>query len=336
MRPRFAELDVFRGLACLATVVYHYTITYPKFFYAPQPALFKFYWGHFGYHLFFMISGFLILMNLERTVRPLDFIVSRCSRLLPAYWAAIILTFAVTNVAHFELAVSIKQALFNFTMLQDYWGVKKVDGVYWTLSVELAFYLLMFLIFIFKGLKYIEEWGLGWLILMALYKIGIAAHLLDVPEFVITSGLFKYGHLFVAGILFYNLKNKGHALHRYIALGLCFGIQCLLNDPRPWANVVIGGYFILFYLFIINALSWIVQKPLVFLGTISYSLYLIHQYFGYVVINYLYVSKVNGFLVFIIPVVLSIAVATFITFLIERPAMAFIRRKYKDWKGLAA
>ncbi len=336
MKLRFAELDVLRGLACLATVLYHYTVTYPKFFYAPQPALFKFYWGHFGYHLFFMISGFVILMSLERTLKPLDFIVSRCSRLFPGYWAAIILTFVVTNAAHFELAVSIKQALFNLTMLQEYLGVKKVDGVYWTLSVELAFYVLMFSVFIFKGLKYIEEWGLCWLILMALYKIGIATQLLDVPKWVITAGLFKYGHLFVAGILFYNLKTKGHVFHRYCILGLCFGIQCLLNDPRPWANVVVGGYFIIFYLFVINALSWIVCKPLVFLGTIAYSLYLIHQYCGYVIINYLYVAKVaNAWVVLIVPLALSIAAAALMTFAIEKPAMRLIRQKYRQWQERA-
>ena len=38
-----------------------------------------------------------------------------------------------------------------------------VDGTYWTLGVELSFYLVMFLLFVMGMLKNIEIWGLAWL-----------------------------------------------------------------------------------------------------------------------------------------------------------------------------
>ena len=95
---RLQELDVLRGLAALSVLCYHYTTHYKDLFSPSGPVLFNFAWGNCGVQIFFIISGFVILMTLEKTQRPMDFIVSRFSRLYPCYWAAVILTFIAVKL----------------------------------------------------------------------------------------------------------------------------------------------------------------------------------------------------------------------------------------------
>ena len=73
---RLHSLDALRGLAALGVVAYHYL---------DQPA----YYGLLGVELFFIISGFVILMTLERVPSLLQFAIGRAARLYPAYWFSV-------------------------------------------------------------------------------------------------------------------------------------------------------------------------------------------------------------------------------------------------------
>ncbi len=131
---RVGELDALRGLAALAVVAFHYTTFYQQEQGHVLPLGFGFPAGNYGVHLFFMISGFVIFMTLERTRTAMDFVVSRFSRLFPAYWAAM----AITMVVVFTLGmpkqrIGIADLAANLTMLQGFLGFDNLDGSYWTL-----------------------------------------------------------------------------------------------------------------------------------------------------------------------------------------------------------
>lgn len=314
---------------------FHYTTHYAKVFSPSEPALFDFPLGYYGVYLFFMISGFVILMTLEKTKHPIDFVVSRFSRLYPVYWAAIALTFSAVYI--FGLpgrGVSFDNALINLSMLQKWLGVKNVDGVYWTLSIELSFYFFLLVIFTLGGLKNIELFGFIWLALMVWdHKLNIS-----MPKLLDKTQLLSYGHLFFAGILFYKIKMEGSNWHRILGLVFCLGVQYIFRarsyDSLPFYNyIIVFIFFIVFYLFILDGLSWIINKPMAYLGTISYSLYLIHQNIGFIIIQNLYKVHANAWARFFIPVAASILIASALTFWIERPAMKFIKDLYARRKS---
>ena len=94
---RVRELDVLRGLAAAAVVLFHYTVRYGALYGYPAPPSVRVPTGFYGVEVFFCISGFVIFMTLDRTRRPMDFVVSRVSRLWPAYIVAIAVTFAVVR-----------------------------------------------------------------------------------------------------------------------------------------------------------------------------------------------------------------------------------------------
>src|SRR5262245_3655062 len=79
-RRRFEELDVLRGVAAMAVVIFHYSGHATRYL-TGFPFHFKL--GEHGVQLFFAISGFVIFMTLENTQRLRDFVVSRFSRLYP-------------------------------------------------------------------------------------------------------------------------------------------------------------------------------------------------------------------------------------------------------------
>jgi peptidoglycan/LPS O-acetylase OafA/YrhL len=91
--------------------------------------------GKIGVAVFFLISGFVIPASLAKADPHLlrHFAISRCFRLYPAYWLSILLALGT-------MSWTVPQLLCNLTMLQGFLGVPDLLGIYWTLQIELAFY----------------------------------------------------------------------------------------------------------------------------------------------------------------------------------------------------
>lgn len=145
MRERFHELDGLRGLAALAVVVGHMANTYDTVYPGAEPSPISVWWGKFGVQLFFMISGFVILMSAQSVDKSSDFAISRVTRLYPAYWVALILSLVVSlafTVPHEPMTWT--DRLLNFSMVQRWFLVPNLDGVYWTLAIEMQFYVMVF------------------------------------------------------------------------------------------------------------------------------------------------------------------------------------------------
>ena len=160
---RLVEIDALRGVAALAVVLFHYTARFDELFgHRPPPAI-SFSGGHYGVNLFFIISGFVIFMTLEKTSKPMDFVVSRFSRLFPAYWTAIVLTFLLTHLLGLPgKLVDLATAFGNLVMIHGLlFRIPHVDGVYWTLEVELLFYCGMLGLFCLRRLGKVHHVLLG-------------------------------------------------------------------------------------------------------------------------------------------------------------------------------
>src|ERR1700731_494633 len=138
---RFQELDVLRGLAALGVVLFHYLTRYDQMYTPRGDVPFGFPIGASGVDLFFVISGFVIFMTLGRCASVSDFLISRFSRLYPAYWAAALLTWSVGTVWPLpKQGYTINQLFINLTMAQGFINIEPIDGVYWSLNVEFCFY----------------------------------------------------------------------------------------------------------------------------------------------------------------------------------------------------
>jgi peptidoglycan/LPS O-acetylase OafA/YrhL len=326
---RILDLDVFRGIAAMVVVLYHYTVRYDELYGHAHNMQLYFSLGQYGVHLFFMISGYVIFMTLEKTRYWLDFLVSRFSRLFPAYWAGIFLTFAVVSTAGLPgREVGIGATGVNFSMLQFLVPVPNVDGAYWTLALELSFYAIMFLLHQAKLFVYIDYVAIGWLAILVLVHSASSAFHLVIPDRLMTLLLLEYAQLFIAGIMFYKISKDGFSLMRGAILLAALGVHYYLTD---WVSAcAVAICMLVFTLSNSGLLKWIAVTPLIFLGTISYTLYLVHQNIGYVVLRLLYKLHFHPYLSIVIAIGVVIGLASMVTFFIEKPALQFIRTKYKN------
>ncbi|MFL9828560.1 acyltransferase family protein [Rhodoplanes sp. SY1] len=99
--------------------------------------------GKIGVAVFFAVSGFVVPVTImKRRGAPLRaFIINRFFRLYPVYWVSI---FAAIPVLWWgvDRYVSFKVFIINVTMFQQFFGVENIQSLYWTLQIELIFYIL--------------------------------------------------------------------------------------------------------------------------------------------------------------------------------------------------
>jgi len=339
-RNRITELDALRGIAALSVVLYHFTM-------GRAAGNFVFSTGCMGVDLFFVISGFVIFLTVNKTPGIKAFAWNRFSRLYPAYWVAVSFTTVLillnTQSLYYQKEtyevtnnLLVKYAA-NMSMLQYYFKINNIDGPYWTLIIELLFYCIVLLLMVTKKIKYIEQIGFGLLLLCACYAFDAftktaAAHFLFVA-----FPLVKYFPLFFGGIILYNMKFKKITAFRIVAFLLTLVIQCALFKNCYHNTVLVSSLqytitlcciYAIFFLFLFNKLGFIINPVTKWLGKISYSLYLIHQYVGTAILIPFFTSELH--LPFWPSCILSIAIvlvlAHSINKYVEQPALKYFRK----------
>jgi peptidoglycan/LPS O-acetylase OafA/YrhL len=326
---RLLELDALRGLAALSVVLFHYTTRYQELYgHTLSPSLF-FSYGHYGVNLFFMISGFVIFMTLDRTRNALDFVVSRFSRLYPAYWAGIFITFGLVNTLGLpNKEATLLEALVNLTMFQEFLHVKHVDNVYWTLQVEVLFYLTMLVFFSIRLLDRIEPILWAWLGIRLAYLVTPLLFERDLPYLIGKMLIQAHIPYFTLGIVFFRIRQASSPSLSHI--GLIAAALLLINFGDSLLSFFVASAFtLIFWLFIRGRLSVLTWEPFVFLGTISYSFYLLHENVGWAFIRRIEQQGWNSDLAILASILITISLASTVTFLIEKPAMANIRARYR-------
>jgi peptidoglycan/LPS O-acetylase OafA/YrhL len=334
---RLDALDGLRGVAILLVMGFHYfhhlespyykSQLYPWGEYFSAVPVFKY--GYLGVELFFIISGFVIALTLEKSGSPLEFLLRRFVRIWPALLFSAILTFFLLNLSDAPFALTRRQMWPNFlpsltltpTMLWSgtFPHVDFVTGVYWSLVVEIRFYLIAALLF----------WGLSgknfarnltifalvdcciWFLLRLvspqtaeLYNVAL------VPEFM---------PWFAAGALFYEMY-QNRISHRlafamlvavFIPICISSTHYAIISRNPVVASAIAFVFLATFWLLIaknghVNILQ---ARPLVWVGECSYSVYLFHYAVGMILISS--ISKSIG-----LPAQLSLAIGASLAVLI--------------------
>lgn len=300
---RLRALDGLRLVAALMVAGYHYGGrdgevvrawgSSPKHQFPTLHQLFAY--GCLGVQVFFVISGFVICMS--GWGRPLrSFFASRASRLLPAYWAAVIIVtavFALPAVAY--KAVSPSDALLNLTMLQQPLGVDRVLGVCWTLWAEIRFYALFALCIVLPGAnrRRVILFCAGWTLAAAIAQ-GVNEPLLNMvlmPE---------YAPYFIGGVGLYLVHRDRRDAYAWGIVGVSwligqhYAVQRLWHAPNPEffsdrsalgiMLVVTFGYAAVAAV-ALGWLNWANWHWLTVAGALTYPFYLVHEHLGWVAVK---------------------------------------------------
>jgi peptidoglycan/LPS O-acetylase OafA/YrhL len=305
---RLRALDGLRLIAALMVAAYHYggrggevTRAWGSSAKDQFPTLHTYFsYGCLGVEVFFVISGFVICMS--GWGRPLkSFFASRASRLLPAYWAAILIVsavFALPMVAYKALSPS--DTLVNLTMLQQPLGVDRVLGVCWTLWAEIRFYALFALCVVLPGAnrRRVILFCAGWTLAAAIAQ-GAQMPLLDIVL------MPQYAPFFIGGVGLYLVHRDRRDVYAWgivavsFLIGQHYAVQSLWNgsDPNAFAHrsslgitLVVAFGFVAVAAISLGWLSWANWRWRTVAGALTYPFYLVHEHLGWVVIHALHIS----------------------------------------------
>lgn len=250
-------------------------------------------YGHFGVPFFFMISGYVIFFSIHNKSAS-DFLIARCIRLYPLYWLGLLFTtsFILIWGSVNGFSVTLKEFLVNITMLQDLVHIKNIDGVYWTLIYELKFYFVVFALMLFLSENRIHQ-------AFRLWPLAIIASVILHKKLLVFNIDYCY---FSLGVSFGMLKLNQYKIN-YLVLGgnalLCFYHMYRTQSGDAY---IVGTVFValcIIYFFILNmkrVASW--QLPYSdALGKMTYPLYLVHAYFGYMFLSK-FATEQNKFILY--------------------------------------
>lgn len=329
---RIYEIDLLRFVAAIFVVCYHFffhgivTQKLADEFYSNASDFFKY--GFLGVDIFFILSGLVILVSAKnRSIQ--DFVKARFLRLYPVYWVCMIITAAVLLCAQVLDNLSIVGFIANLTMYQTILGYPSIDGVYWTLLIELFFYMWVAVMIYFNLLKYTSIIFFSWVLLAALFLlIGLES------KYITKILLFNWISYFSLGVFLYlNFLEKERTLCSMLGLILSFVLSIFKTidrtealsastagylEPFISAGIIILTLMLLIYFILKKSVKNIkVIKLFSILGAASYPLYLIHQEIGFVIINKLTENGWNFFFVSISMIVLFIFLSIFLSKYIE-------------------
>ncbi|KQT85081.1 hypothetical protein ASG48_07275 [Aurantimonas sp. Leaf443] len=276
-----------RGLFAMAVYVYHISNSGLPVWDMPHFVAEFFHSLKFGVELFFAISGYVIAGTLARARSPGHFILNRATRIFPVLWVAVLCIVAMSLVSGRELPATLDPAslglltVANLLALPGIFPLPLFHPAAWTLSFELVFYVLCFV-----HLLALRRWKAN--LLLPAFAVGL------VLVFFFPRGLF-----FISGVIVASASLKGlpSALTRFAGLWLAlflFSWMLVANPDQPffttmgdwigtakpfWALVAFAAATLMLE-GISRGEGWLAgvlrTKPMLWLGTISYSLYLWH------------------------------------------------------------
>lgn len=321
MKNRLEDLDALRGMAVISVVLFHYFFRYNQIYGHQDINTAWAEYGYLGVQLFFIISGFVIFYSIQAVQDKKNFWYARLSRLYPAFLFSVCLTFIMVSILTLPgREVKLAEAFGNILLIHEYFSIKHVDKVYWSLTLEMTFY--FWVAFrIGKNQQKNQQLVLAVSILMLVISLIQP----EVSRKVEKLFLLEYANLFLAGICFYYLKFKQMTFVTWLALGLSYvTVYCIYSLEEFF---IITTFYLVLLLFSYNRTGWIKLKPLTYLGSISYALYLIHQNIGYAIIRTLKLENWSSFEAILVALLVVVILSHMITSVIEKPAQRYLRKR---------
>lgn len=350
---RLGYIDSMRGLAALAVIYFHTAYQLLRAdniaLGAIEQSLFRFLsqdieLGKVAVVLFFAVSGFVVPFSLDkRRQHPIaEFVVSRFFRLYPAYWLSVGLM-AAFLIGVLGMTISPGLIAVNLTMLQRFVGVENLNDIYWTLQIELIFYVLCGLLFYVDKL-FRPKWVFGCALLMLLGALLMAWLRFQLGKSLPVALPLSLAVMFWG--LLWRLKSLEHNLLASRLWSLLSGLILLLLLPicmlaysqdqgfgESWQRYL-ATYYLALALFVLLSSRIRLQHPvLTYLGAISYSLYLLGP-IGQGMAQALlapYYPQLTGHLVIGLAILISLAMASLAYHLVERPTMRWGQQLKQHW-----
>lgn len=237
--------------------------------------------GKIGVGIFFIVSGFLIPVTLDKPSESAirGFVVNRVFRLYPAYWLsiAVLLLLIGTELSKLQIVI-------NLTMLQRFVGVPDLNGVFWTLQIELVFYAAC------VGLKALGRLRDVRVLIAVILASGLFAVALAAARYqtsiklpvalLLALQLMFFGYIYRLWLVSSGVS-RAQMLHLLLVVLATLAIACPLAYSHDYGlgerwQRYLASYWLALAVFIASSKAAFRSGILAFVGRISYSFYLLH------------------------------------------------------------
>jgi peptidoglycan/LPS O-acetylase OafA/YrhL len=328
-RSRLDHLDAIRGLAAMAVCVFHFThgakLLPPNAVLNVLPK-----YGYLGVEVFFILSGFVIPWMLWKTDYRLNgfgrFFAKRMVRLYPPFLVANALVYllffasrASPLFAGSREPIDYSAMAFSFLLDATYLtGILErpwISVVAWTLAIEVQFYIVAGIL-------------MGFMVRFPAWATALALALLAISGSVLTDDrfVFRYLPFFALGWSGAFFTRHKQSWYPWLAASVSAGIILWTSSGLQLGLALAALGVIVFW-------KWAVPGWLLALGTISYSLYLVHVPIGGRVVNLGLRFAKSGTMevvpVIVAGIVLSVAASAVFWRYVEYPAQQWSRKLFR-------
>ena len=310
-----------------------------------------------GVLLFFLVSGFVIPMSLEKG-GVVHFALRRVFRLLPTLWTVIFLNLLLYLLLFDIGYITVREYSFfhviaNMFLINDWFWFPSIDIGFWTLLVEVKFYFLIGCLYILTGkTNLLSVGGLATFLFLLSLPFQDFAGVSDYDYLLNFSAQSGYDWVFY----FYRVLNDASPFIIYMLIGtviflyyqkrvtlgaaiICcavlyvFFATSFLISPNGTYQIyyVSDGFKILVFFVLMLAVAsyectsgrfYFLSIFLKYFGNISYSLYLVHSFFGMSIIYCIWMLFGSVDLAFVLGSFLVITITIFVNKFIEKPSIS--------------
>ncbi len=311
-------LDNLRAVAAWSVVLYHFICTTIGFTDVNSWIYKTFYFGQYGVHLFFIISGMVIpwslYKNSYRIKNLFSFLLKRLIRLEPPYLFSILLAIAFIYFRKYsptydglDRQITALQVFLHVGYMVPFVeNVSWLNSVYWTLAIEFQYYLIIGMLYFLFISPYLLIRCLGYIILLAAPLISSSGNFLP-----------YWLPLFGVGIVLFLYKSNQIKVFELCATSICFVLHLFFFNGLVAASIAVASIFLILFMFSYS------NRFLSFLGKFSYSVYLIHPIVGAAFVNVLshYVAGAFEKMLLVLGGLVITAVGSYIMYMaVEKPS----------------
>ena len=316
-------------------------------------------YGNFGVFFFFVISGFVIASTLTKTNQIGEFWKRRLIRLIPSMFICSLVTFILISLLDsgnlFPNSHSFKNFLFSLTFLTPeiskklHLNLEYVNGSYWSLWLEVQFYFVASCIYFISKKRFVSNFII-FTVITCIFDYYFSKILLDkntinalnlsyntvnyLQNFKDIFNYIEFSLYFSIGVICFQLYSKEGTGINLIFLTVAVFLLLFTKESldftriRVYHSVFFMVLAFLGFIYLPKLLDRVTFKPFSSIGVASYSLYLIHENLGVLLINKY--GSVFGKYSYLFPVLVIALLSGFSILLfkyIEKPLGLYLKKK---------
>jgi len=317
---RLPEIDVLRGIVIIMVFTTSYGARYQSALGHTHDVSWVPNLGFLALQLFLALSGYRLLLDIEAARNPGEYLQARLLRYLPALWPAVALAAFIPWITHLApLRVAAASIPANLLMAADLVGVPVVDPSFWRLKIELLVSVGVGLLWFTFGRR-ISPWAiLGGLAIEAALAHGtdpVHRHTISITGFLTFD---EYLPPTAFGIALCHLIQAPKARGWWCVAAAALCLVPLINTPAH-AAIVLSAMAV----FALASTGWLgflaSWRGLIWIGQISYPIYLVHQIPGFALISQLEAVGLHPVLAMLVTSAAATGCGAALHHAFERPA----------------